>query len=89
MLALYLDLRLVVAELLKQFKLLLLRQILRKKHLCLLPKELHLSHLIQFLHLVELLELLEGLNLLGYPTAVARYLLDLWLNLWDEYIFGH
>lgn len=52
LLILHLDLGLVEAELLEQFQLLLLAQVLIQQQLGLLPEELHLSYLVQFLHLV-------------------------------------
>lgn len=63
LLILHLYLGLVIAELLKNLPLLLLSQVLTQKQLCLLPEELHLSHLIQLLHLMKLLKLQESLDL--------------------------
>lgn len=52
LLALYLNLALIIAKLLKQLQLLLFGQVLRKEHFSLLSEELHLCHLVEFLHLV-------------------------------------
>ena len=63
LLVLHLDLSLVITELLEDLPLLLLGQVLTQEELRLLPEELHLRHLIQFLHLVQLLQLQKCLDL--------------------------
>lgn len=64
LLILHLNLCLIEAELLEQFQLLLLTQVLIKQQLCLLLEELHLGQLVQLLHLVQSLQLHQGLALL-------------------------
>ena len=43
---------------------LILPKVLRKQHFRLLPKKLHLGHLVQLLHLMEFLKLHESMDLL-------------------------
>jgi hypothetical protein len=73
LLVLHLDLGLVITELLKQFQLLALGEIMTQKQLGLFSKKLHLCDLVYFLHLVQFLEFQNSvLHLLVLVTTTLQ-----------------